>query len=213
MLPDIPGNTDRGTVASAFGVSRETLHRLDIYAAALIRWSRAINLVARTTLPVLWHRHIADSLQLWPLAPEGARRWVDLGSGGGLPGLVIAAMAADRRPSLHVTLVESDTRKAAFLADAARAMDIAVTIRACRIDALVDTPFDVVSARALAPLDRLLPVARRMAAPGGTILLPKGAEAEKELATLPDIDRAGVKRIASRTSADAVILSWTMPDG
>lgn len=213
MLPDSVSNADRDAVVEAFDVSRETLHRLDVYAAALIRWSRAINLVARTTLPVLWHRHIADSLQLWPLAPESARRWADIGSGGGLPGLVIAAMAADRRPALRVTLVESDTRKAAFLAEAARAMDVAVTIRTCRIEALADAPFDVVSARALAPLDRLLPMARRLTVPGGTVLLPKGAEAENELATLPDIDRATVSRIASRTSADAVILSWTMPDG
>ena len=204
---------DRAGVIAAFDVSRETLARLDAYADTLIRWSRAINLVARSTLPDLWHRHIADSLQLWAHVPPHAMRWIDLGAGAGLPGLIIAAMAAEKRPDMTVTLVESDTRKAAFMAEAARAMGVRVTIRACRIEDLEPARYDVVSARALAPLDRLLPMARALLAPRGTVLLPKGAEAENEISALPAIDQSTVTRIASRTSADAVILSWTSPDG
>ena len=213
MPPETRPALDRAGVVEAFDVSRETLARLDAYAATLTRWSRAINLVSRSTLPDLWHRHIADSLQLWSFAPAAAARWVDLGAGAGLPGLIIAAVAADQRPTMVVTLVESDTRKAAFMAEAARAMALRVVIKACRIDDLGPERYDIVSARALAPLQTLLPMARALVAPGGTILLPKGAEAKTELDTLPAIDRSTVTRIASRTSADAVILSWTSPDG
>jgi 16S rRNA (guanine527-N7)-methyltransferase len=189
------------------------MERLDALAETLTRWSRAINLVARATLPDLWHRHIADSLQLWPLAPDKAKSWVDLGTGAGFPGLVIAAIAADVRPALRVTLVESDTRKCAYLAEAARAMGISVTIRPVRIETLDGHRYDVVSARALAPLMTLLPMARRLAAPGGTILLPKGGDVESEFAALPAIDRDTVRRLPSKTSADAAILVWTLPDG
>jgi 16S rRNA (guanine527-N7)-methyltransferase len=213
MPPESWVHFDRDSVVARFDVSRETMARLDALAATLTRWSRAINLVARATLPDLWHRHIADSLQLWPLAPPNARSWVDLGTGAGFPGLVIAAIAADVQPALQVTLVESDTRKCAYLAEAARAMGVSVTICPVRIETLGGHRYDVVSARALAPLMTLLPMARRLAAPGGTILLPKGGDVESELAALPTIDRDTVRRLPSKTSADAAILVWTLPDG
>lgn len=213
MPPESRVHFDRDSVAARFDVSRETMARLDALAATLTHWSRAINLVARATLPDLWHRHIADSLQLWPLARPNAESWVDLGTGAGFPGLVIAAIAADIRPNVHVTLVESDTRKCAFLAEAARAMRISVTIRPLRIEKLGQQRYDVISARALAPLVTLLPMARLLAAPGGTILLPKGGDVETELAALPAIDRDTVTRLPSMTSADAAILVWTLPDG
>ena len=99
--------------AAEFGVSRETVARLDAYAALLRRWNRRINLVAPGALDALWHRHIADSAQLFDLAPSSAGSWIDLGSGAGLPGLVVAAIAAEKRPGLGMRLVESDLRKAA----------------------------------------------------------------------------------------------------
>lgn len=204
---------DRAAVIAQFDVSRETSARLDALVAALARWSAAINLVSRATLPDVWHRHIADSAQLFDLAPKSAHSWADLGAGAGFPGLVIAAFAADRRPDLRVTLVESDTRKAAFMAEAARAMGVGVVLRPVRIEALGAERFDVVSARALAPLADLLPMARRLLAPGGTLLLPKGAEADSELATLPALDRDAAERLASRTSPDATILRWSARDG
>ena len=97
-------------------VSRETCERLEAYVALLTRWNARINLVAPTTIETAWTRHIADSTQLFDLAPASASSWIDLGSGAGLPGLPVAALAAEKTPGLHVTLVESDTRKAAFLA-------------------------------------------------------------------------------------------------
>lgn len=209
-----PLHFDRTAVAETFGVSRETLERLDTLVGGLTRWSRAINLVARSTLDDCWHRHIADSAQLFPLTPAAVRTWGDFGSGAGFPGLVIAALAAQMRPQLHVTLVESDTRKCAFLRDMARLMGLTVTIRAVRIEALApDERFDVVSARALAPLSTLFELAKPHLEAGGTLLFPKGAEAETELAALQAIDRQRVTRIASITRPDATILRWSDSDG
>jgi 16S rRNA (guanine527-N7)-methyltransferase len=171
--------------ARAFGVSRETLDRLETYAALLRQWQKTINLVAPSTLTEVWHRHFADSAQLLALAPAGAMRWLDLGSGAGFPGLVLAILLAERAGA-HMTLVESDTRKAAFLAEVARRTGVTVDILGARIEktatqAKLD-PVDVVSARALAPLPRLL----ELSAPffsGPTIgLFLKGREAEAEVA-------------------------------
>lgn len=175
------GEADRAVWLAQSDVSRETAVRLDALVALLSRWSRRINLVGRSTLDAIWTRHVADSAQLWPLAPDAARRWVDLGSGAGFPGLVIAALARDVRPALRVTLIESDARKCAFMAEAARAMDVAVTILPSRIEATAPQRADVVSARALAPLPALLPLAARHLAPDGVALFLKGAGAQAEL--------------------------------
>jgi 16S rRNA (guanine527-N7)-methyltransferase len=163
-------------------VSRETLARLEIYAALLRRWQGAINLVARATLPDLWRRHMLDSAQLCALAPEGARVWLDLGSGAGFPGLVVAALWADR-PDFAVHLVESDRRKCAFLRSAAAEMGLPAIVHACRIEAapVPAPPADVISARALAPLDRLLGYAARFAGADTRLLLPKGRDVHQEL--------------------------------
>lgn len=149
--------------------SRETSARLDALAGLLGKWNPRINLVAPSTLADLDARHVADSAQLWPLRPPGARTWADLGSGGGFPGLVIAAMG-----EVAVTLIESDGRKCAFLREAARAMGLSVTVLDQRAEAAPPQGADVVSARALAPLPALLPLVARHVAPGGTALLMKG---------------------------------------
>jgi 16S rRNA (guanine527-N7)-methyltransferase len=200
---------DRRRFAAAFDVSRETLARLDALVAQVEKWQRAINLVARSTLPEIWHRHIADSAQFVAPAPLTARSWADLGAGAGFPGLVVAAMAADTRPNLHVTLIESDTRKAAFLTEAARAMGVDVTVDARRIEAVTpQAGFDVVSARALAPLPALLTLARPLLREGGTMLFAKGDKADSELEALDPIDRAAATRIISRTNPRASLLRW-----
>lgn len=204
---------DRATVARTFDVSRETLDALDALVATLTRWAPRLNLVSRTTLPDIWHRHIADSAQLWELAPKLARRWADLGAGGGFPGLVIAALARQHAPDLHMTLVEADLRKSTFLAEAARAMGVRITLRCTRIETWDDTGFDIISARALAPLPQLLPMAGRHLRAGGTALFPKGAQADQEIAALPAIDRTGLERIPSCTHPASFILRWTKPDG
>jgi 16S rRNA (guanine527-N7)-methyltransferase len=184
MQPDIRSAAD---FAEAFAVSRETIVKLETYAGLLSLWQKTINLVAPSTLENVWQRHFADSAQIVALAPAGVRTWVDLGSGGGFPGLVVAIMLADR-PGVRVTLIESDSRKAAFLAEVARKVRVAVDIRVARIE-IVSTrakleSVDVVSARALAPLDRLLGLSLPFwgATTVGLYLKGKGAAAELKAA-------------------------------
>ena len=162
-------------------VSRETSERLEILVALLRKWSPRINLVGRATLDDTWTRHVLDSAQIFELAPKGARDWLDMGSGGGFPGLVIAALAAEKAPEMAVTLVESDVRKCAFLHTAAREMRVKTTVVNSRIEALAPASRDVVSARALAPLTKLLALAEGQAGPGTICLFPKGAGAASEL--------------------------------
>jgi 16S rRNA (guanine527-N7)-methyltransferase len=159
-------------------VSRETLSRLEAYAALLIRWSARINLVGRDTLTELWRRHMLDSAQLRPLVPDSARDLIDLGSGAGFPGLVLAILGVP-----GVELVEADSRRSAFLREAARITETDVVIRTCRIQAVPPHPVDVVTARACAPLDRLLDLARPFLAADTLCLFPKGERFEQELTT------------------------------
>ena len=189
-----------------FDVSRETCERLEAYIALLTRWNARINLVAPATIETAWTRHVADSAQLFDLAPESASSWLDLGSGAGLPGLPVAALAAEKAPDLHVTLVESDTRKAAFLATAAREMDLDVTVEPHRIEALTPRPYDVVSARALAPLGRLCALAHRFSGRGTVFLFPKGARVDSELTAATAGCQNRAERIASRTDPEATVL-------
>lgn len=163
--------------------SPATLARLETLVALVRKWNPAINLVAPSTLAEAWDRHIVDSARLINLVPPPAL-WADLGSGAGFPGLVIAILLAEQSPGTRVTLVESDGRKAAFLHSAAHATGVTVDVRNARIEALAPLEAQVVSARALAPLDRLLPLAHRHLAAGGTCLFPKGARVAEELASV-----------------------------
>lgn len=190
-------------------VSRETESRLVRFADTLRKWAPRINLVARSTLDDLWTRHIADSAQLFALRPPGARHWVDLGSGGGFPGLVIAILAAEAAPELRVTLVESDSRKAAFLATAARAAGVSPTIHAARAERLPPLAADILSARALASLPALLALAERHLAAHGIALFPKGAGHAGELAEALASWRFAVQKIPSQTDPAGVILAIT----
>jgi len=169
----------------AFGVSRETLDRLRTYDALLKTWQRAVNLVSPATLDEIWHRHFADSAQLLDLAPQGGKSWLDLGSGGGFPGLVLAILLAERRPDARMTLVESDARKAAFLGDVARKTGVAVEIRTERSEKYATQAKsqirDVITARALAPLPKLLGLVLPFFSPQTVALFPKGREAEVEV--------------------------------
>jgi 16S rRNA (guanine527-N7)-methyltransferase len=157
-------------------VSRETLDRLEAYVGLLRSWNRRINLVGATTMGDPWRRHILDSAQLLPHLPAGARVLVDLGSGAGLPGAVLAAMGV---PEVH--LVESDQRKAAFLRELARIMDLPLAIHAERAERMRPVQADVVTARALAGLPDLLELVARFLRPGGRALLLKGRTADEEL--------------------------------
>lgn len=167
--------------AEHFDVSRETMKRLETHLATLERWNLRINLVGRSTLPQAWSRHFADSAQLWALRPPGGRRWLDLGSGAGFPGLVIAILAAEAAPGLAVDLVEGDQRKAAFLRAAAQAAGVRVSVHGRRIVDLPAHGADVVSARALAPLSELLPMLEKHRRAGGIGLFPKGGSVHNEI--------------------------------
>jgi len=180
-LPAISGADD---FARAFNVSRETIDKLGIYVSLLSQWQKRINLVANATLPEVWHRHVADSAQLVALAPPKPRTWLDLGSGGGFPGLVITIML--HGVGTRVTLVESDRRKAAFLAEVARQTGTPVEIQTVRIEQMATqgmlAPVEVVSARALAPLVRLISLSLPFFSDETVGIFPKGRAAEAEIA-------------------------------
>src|SRR4029450_2091634 len=167
-----------------FKVPRETIHRLERFAELLAYWQKHTNLVAPSTLPTLWSRHFADSAQLTTLAPN-ARLWLDLGSGAGFPGLVIAILKTGT-PDFRMHLVESNRKKCAFLAEVARATKAPVDIHAMRIEDLAQSANrlapDVVSARALAPLPRLLDLASPFFGTKTRGLFLKGRDAETEIA-------------------------------
>src|SRR5262249_5682648 len=150
----------------------ETLARLEAYAALLRQWAPRINLVAASTLADPWRRHFLDSAQLLPLVPPGAGNLIDLGSGAGFPGLVLAVLGVPGGE-----LVQADAGKCAFLREAARLAAAPVAIRQARIESLPARPVDVVTARGCAPLDRLLVLAQRFIGPETVCLFPKGEQA------------------------------------
>ena len=199
---------DRDEALALTPVSRETLDRLDCFVAVLLAWQKRINLIAPSTEPKLWTRHIADSLQLLALAPQ-ARTWVDLGSGGGFPGLVIACALAET-PGARVHLVESNMKKAAFLREATRATGAPAVVHAMRIADFVKRPpssVDVVTARALAPLDALLGAAYPLLKSGAEGLFPKGQDVEAELTDAAKCWNFKVSLLPSRTDPKARIIS------
>jgi len=163
-------------------VSRETEARLDRFVELLMEWQAKTNLVAPSTLPHIWTRHVADSLQLLALAPS-AKIWVDLGSGGGFPGVVLGCALAET-PGAQVHLIERNTRKAAFLREALRVASAPGLVHAARIEDTVDSipsPIDCVTARALAPLHQLLSFAEPLVRRGAKAFFLKGQDVEAEL--------------------------------
>ncbi|MEL7025840.1 MAG: 16S rRNA (guanine(527)-N(7))-methyltransferase RsmG [Pseudomonadota bacterium] len=185
-------------------VSRETRERLGIFVDLLSAWTQKINLIAPSTRKEIWERHIEDSLQIYPLAPQGWRTWVDLGSGGGLPGIIVAILAAD--DDREITLVESDARKCAFLRTALRETGARAKILNARAEEVPPVNADVVSARALAPLPKLLGYAERHVAPNGIGLFQKGKNASAEIEEALERWRFACEKHPSKTDADGVIL-------
>lgn len=196
----------QGVFAAEVDVSRETSERLALYAALLEKWNPAINLVSRGTLANLWSRHFLDSAQIFELRPVDAGHWADLGSGGGFPGLVVAILAAEVAPDLRFTLVESDQRKATFLRTVLRETGVSADVRAERIETLAPLGADILSARALAPLTRLLDYASRHLSPAGRALFLKGATHAQEVDDALAHWRFDVQKFPSRTEPDSVIL-------
>jgi len=184
--------------AARTGVSRETLERLKIYAGMVERYQRAINLVSRNTLPDIWLRHFLDSAQIFPELPYGHRRLLDIGSGAGFPGLVLAIMGAR-----DVHLCESDQRKAVFLRETARACGAEVTVHASRVESVSPLDVDIVTARALASVDVLLNYSKPHLRDDGICLFLKGRAVEKELTTARE----------RWNMAETLIPSWSDPEG
>lgn len=183
-------------------VSRETMRRLEAYAGLLIEWSQRINLIGRSTQADLWRRHFLDSAQLLPLIPPGTRNLIDLGSGAGFPGLVLAILGVP-----GVELVEADRRKATFLREAARVTQAEITLSGCRIEAVPPHLADIVTARGCAPLDRLLPLAERFIGPRTVCLFLKGAQVEEELTVAGKAWTMAVSRHPSRSDPGGTVLS------
>jgi len=174
--------SDKAAALALTPVSRETERRLDSYVDLLVEWQAKTNLVAPSTLPNLWTRHISDSLQLLSLAPS-AKTWVDLGSGGGFPGVVLACALAERAGA-NVDLIERNAKKAAFLREAIRVTSASGTVHLADIGDSVDRiagPIDCVTARALAPLHQLIGFAEPLVGKGSKALFLKGQDVEAEL--------------------------------
>jgi 16S rRNA (guanine527-N7)-methyltransferase len=198
---------DREQALALTPVSRETVERLDRFVDLLLDWQRRVNLIAPSTEPMLWTRHIADSLQLLALAPE-ASVWADLGSGAGLPGLVIACALADR-PGALVHLVESNGKKTVFLRDAARATEAPIVVHPVRVgDFAKNAPdgIEAVTARAFAPLPDLLAAAYPLLKTGAIGVFPKGQNADAELTEAAKCWRFQETLAASRTDPKARII-------
>ena len=194
--------------ATAADVPRGTLERFRTYHALLVKWQRAINLVGPRTLDDAWQRHFLDSAQLWPLV-AGCHALTDLGSGAGFPGLVLALMAAGHDAPLETHLIEADQRKAAFLIEVAGATGVRATVHAERAEAIGTAGLisaDVVTARALAPVDTLLGYAAPLLAPDGICLFLKGAAVEDELTRACETWTMTAKRIPSRSDPSGTIL-------
>lgn len=201
-------NEDDAKTWIADRVSRETMDRLELFHGLLVQWQRTINLVAPSTLNSAWSRHFVDSAQIFNLAPKTAARWLDLGSGGGFPGLVIATMASEAAPNLSVTLVESDIRKCGFMREAARKMGITAKILTRRIVDIPPQSADVISARALSNLSSLFDHALPHMHPTTCLLFPKGAAYKTELESLPGDWQIKAEPTTSLTDPDAVILRF-----
>lgn len=187
-------------------VSRETISRLERFEEILLKWNPKINLVSKASLENLWQRHIIDSVQVFTSVKDPGDSWVDIGSGGGFPGVVVAIMAAEYFPKTKVTLIESDQRKSAFLRTAARECGVPVTVLSQRIEQATPQNAHILSARALAELDTLLEFSEQHLAKDGLAVFPKGASWKKEVDKAAERWSFDVEPITSLTETEAVIL-------
>lgn len=200
------GMDEARDIATRFNVSRETIEKLSIYEDLLIRWQRKTNLVAPSTIKEYWTRHIADSIQCLRVKPD-TKIWTDLGSGGGFPGMVIAA-ELNNIEGTHISLVESNTKKCAFLRAVAREIDVQVDINNMRIEEFVtsDNAPEVVTARALTNLSSLLAYCEPWISENTIGLFHKGRDYQKELEECHDKWRFDLIEHRSKIADDSVIL-------
>lgn len=191
---------------SHFDVSRETLERLEIFASTLTKWNPKINLVSKRSLEELWTRHILDSVQVFKAAEAESGKWLDIGSGGGLPGVIVAILALENGTFSEVRLMESDQRKCAFLRNVARECGVPMTVVSERIEMAEPEQSSVLSARALADLSDLLGFTERHLSAGGIAIFPKGISWKKEVNNALKQWRFDWEAIKSLTEPEAVIL-------
>lgn len=193
-------------------VSRETMERFYLYESLVLKWQSRINLVSESSLQDLWGRHMWDSAQLTQIVPPKSKVWVDLGSGAGFPGLVVALIGADDN---FVHLIESDQRKCAFLREVVRQTQAAAEVHNIRIEALkgstevIPDHVDVITSRACAPLDRLLGYAFQFWGPDTVALLHKGRNTDSELTDAAEYWNMSYELIPSLSDPDGVILKVT----
>jgi 16S rRNA (guanine527-N7)-methyltransferase len=192
--------TQFGPLPDWLNVSRETSETLVAYCQQILRWNPAINLIAKSTVDQIWHRHILDSAQIFPLG-LAEEPWLDIGSGAGLPGLVVAILGAK-----NVVLVESDARKATFLRETARVLGITVRVECKRVESLAPMGAKTLSARALASLVDLLPHAHAHLSQDGTALFQKGRAASDEITAARASWRFDCAQIISKTDPEASVL-------
>ena len=193
-------------VLKTLNVSRETSDRLRLLVELLNKWNPRINLVSKSTLDEVWTRHILDSAQVFELAEQRVCKWVDIGSGGGFPGLVIAIFSAELETQGETILIESDQRKCAFLRTVLRETGVPGRVISKRIEAAEPQSADILSARALAELDQLFSFATRHLGENGTMLFPKGVTWEKELRKAQESWSFSHEVITSKTEPNSVIL-------
>jgi 16S rRNA (guanine527-N7)-methyltransferase len=201
------GSPDRERALVLGPVSRETEARLDRFVTLLTAWQKTTNLVSPATLPQIWTRHVADSLQLFALG-QGAKIWVDLGSGGGFPGIPLACLLTEI-PGTHMHLVESNQKKAAFLREAARTLRVPVSVHAQRIERFAESfagTADIVTARALAPLAELLSEAYPLLKAGTKFLFPKGQDVGVELTEATKYWTIGSELVPSKTGDGQILI-------
>ena len=192
---------------SSENVSRETLDKLRAFENLVRQWTQRINLISKASVDDIWDRHILDALQLTRFVPKGQGHWLDLGSGGGFPGIVIAIVTQDHNPDMKMTLVESDARKSVFLRTAIRQFDLNAEVKTTRIENLSAFNADVISARALASLSTLLSYAHPHMRADTIGVFPKGTTWKKELEQARKEWSFSCDITTSETDPNAVILS------
>ena len=192
---------------SGVDVSRETLERLGAFEDLVRKWTKKINLIARNDVDHIWDRHIVDSAQVWSSAPDEWNHWVDIGSGGGFPAIILAAIAVEKKPDARFTLIESDQRKATFLRTAIRELNLNAIVLDDRIELAPPQNADVISARALASLTILLGFAERHLAPTGIAVFQKGKIADDEIIEAKHTWAFDYNKVPSITNGDACVIS------
>jgi 16S rRNA (guanine527-N7)-methyltransferase len=205
-MPQAPESFGSDEFAATTGVSRETLAHLRTYAEMLAEWNARHNLVSRASLEHVWQRHFLDSAQLAELVPHDAQSLVDLGSGAGFPGLVLAELLRSRGSAIRVVLIEATGKKCRFLETVAGALGLAVEVRFQRIEDTPAEPFDVITARACAPLTDLLAYAQRFWGQNSRALFHKGQSLAAELTAATESWRIQFEQHPSRSDPSGIIL-------